>query len=488
MPAEIGLKVSNETRINKTDYPWYLRIVPMSILWVHFINNSQVEPLYQRDSAVLAAYINKELGASCDVKPQNASLKLSGETLKVVPSHDGGTCDVSVVTKMLSDVKPILNNDVRVTIPVKVITPVINNEAARQQGESLQKKAGAGVVIMVNDTPQTIPMSQLFSWIDFSVAEEKLTYVFNEARASAYLNKEVAPKLAVNSGITTVDTHDFIEVSCVVGANGKKLDVGKTLTNIKSFIDGDAEQAVATTAVVSPRIVFSRSYSPNDVGLSALMQQYSQDHAGVYGVSLIELSGQNRRASFNNTKLFTTASTYKLFVAYSTLKRVEEGSWRWTDSIVDVRNLSTCFDDMIVKSDNACAGALLKKVGYKAITDEAKAQGFVDTSFLGSNGIKTTPADLALFLAKLQTGQMLTQQASRDTLINAMKRNVYRSGIPAGVNGVVADKVGFLDGLLHDASIVYAPTGTYVLVIMTDGLSWKTIADLASKVEALRAQ
>jgi len=62
LPAEIGLKVSNETRINKTDYPWYLRIVPMSILWVHFINNSQVEPLYQRDSAVLAAYINKELG------------------------------------------------------------------------------------------------------------------------------------------------------------------------------------------------------------------------------------------------------------------------------------------------------------------------------------------------------------------------------------------------------------------------------------------
>jgi hypothetical protein len=42
----------------------------------------------------------------------------------------------------------------------------------------------------------------------------------------------------------------------------------------------------------------------------------------------------------------------------------------------------------------------------------------------------------------------------------------------------VADKVGFMDGLLHDAAIVYGPNGTYVLAVMTDGSSWATIADL----------
>ena len=67
-----------------------------------------------------------------------------------------------------------------------------------------------------------------------------------------------------------------------------------------------------------------------------------------------------------------------------------------------------------------------------------------------------------------------------------MKRNVYRQGIPAGASGTVADKVGFLNGLLHDAAIVYSPKGTYVLVILTNGSSWANIAELTKKIEALR--
>jgi beta-lactamase class A len=69
-----------------------------------------------------------------------------------------------------------------------------------------------------------------------------------------------------------------------------------------------------------------------------------------------------------------------------------------------------------------------------------------------------------------------------------MKANVYRKGIPAGVQGTVADKVGFMNGLLHDAAIVYSPKGTYVIAVMTDGSSWATIADLARQIDTLRAQ
>jgi len=73
-------------------------------------------------------------------------------------------------------------------------------------------------------------------------------------------------------------------------------------------------------------------------------------------------------------------------------------------------------------------------------------------------------------------------------LIDAMKRNVYRQGIPKGVSSVVADKVGFMDALLHDAAIVYGPTGPYTLVIMTNGSSWANIAELTRQIEALRIQ
>ena len=67
-----------------------------------------------------------------------------------------------------------------------------------------------------------------------------------------------------------------------------------------------------------------------------------------------------------------------------------------------------------------------------------------------------------------------------------MQRNIYRQGIPAGASGSVADKVGFLNGLLHDAAIVYSPKGTYALVIMTDGSSWAEIADITRQIEKLR--
>ena len=104
-----------------------------------------------------------------------------------------------------------------------------------------------------------------------------------------------------------------------------------------------------------------------------------------------------------------------------------------------------------------------------------------------SDNIYSTPNDLTLMLGMIATGQNFSS-ANQQRLIAAMKGNVYRSGIPAGVNGTVADKVGFMDGLLHDAAIVYGPNGTYALTIMTNGSSWATIADLAKQIDQLRAQ
>ena len=183
-----------------------------------------------------------------------------------------------------------------------------------------------------------------------------------------------------------------------------------------------------------------------------------------------------------------TASTYKLFVAYSALKRVEAGTWSWNDvDIATGRNLAACFDDMIVKSDNACAEALLQKIGFRTITNEMRGLGLTNTSFLSGDSPTTTSGDLGIFLATLESGQMFSA-ASKDRLLSAMKRNIFRQGIPSGASGVVANKVGFLNGLLHDASVVYSPSGTYVLAVMSDGSSWGAIADLNRQIEELRAK
>jgi beta-lactamase class A len=141
---------------------------------------------------------------------------------------------------------------------------------------------------------------------------------------------------------------------------------------------------------------------------------------------------------------------------------------------------------MIVKSDNPCGETMLAKIGYKALTNELKAIGLTKSSFINSVP-ETSAGDLTTFVGSLQSGQLLSP-SNTATLLPAMKRNVYRQGIPAGANGQTANKVGFLDKFLHDAAIVYSPSGTYALSIMTEGSSWGVIAELTREIEKLRAQ
>lgn len=69
-----------------------------------------------------------------------------------------------------------------------------------------------------------------------------------------------------------------------------------------------------------------------------------------------------------------------------------------------------------------------------------------------------------------------------------MNRQIYRAGIPAGSAGSVANKVGFLGGLNHDAAIVYHPKGSYALVVLSSGSSFSAIADLARKISTIMNQ
>lgn len=487
-PADIGITIANEERIGAMNYPWYLRIAPGSLLWGHLVVQPSGEPLYTRGDAVLSNYIETQLEGSCVIEPRDASIKVENNELKVERGFSGGTCKEEDIQRLLSEVHVNIASKTRVDVPLDVIPATVDNTEAEELAAKLSDTIQDGIPITLGSETFTLPREQLVSWLDFAVSVDGIDYNFNADRANAYLNEQFASKVASPAGITKITTYDFVETSRQTGASGRALDTSATLATIKDYIAGTLAQPSVKTQVTAPTVQYTRSYSPTYEGLAALMKNYATSHPGTYGVALIELSGQYRRASYSGSQQFTTASTYKLFVAYSTLLRIESGAWKWSDQVHGGRDLSKCFDDMIVLSDNECAHTLLEKIGFTNITNEARAIGCVNTSFLGSDGIKTTADDLALLLAQLQTGQILRQQSSRDTLINAMKRNIYRQGIPKGVSGTVADKVGFLDGLLHDAAIVYSTTGPYVLVILTDGSSWANIAELTRQLEAQRLQ
>jgi beta-lactamase class A len=366
--------------------------------------------------------------------------------------------------------------------------PTIATREAEALRDTATKRLGTTVRLMVGSNVVELPAATVINWLESVEQEGILALRVQLERAATPLNDLLANKVAVAPGTVTITTHDFVEVSRSGGGEGRQLDVAATATNIAAYAMGATEAIEVVTMSVEPRPQYIRSYSASDVGMSALMKNYAEEHPGVYGVSLIELSGQRRRASYEETRQFATASTYKLFVAYSVLRRVETGELQWNEQISGGRTLTKCFDDMIVLSDNPCAEALVKRIGYRPLTAEATALGATRTTFVDAESYKTTAGDLSLFLAQLETGQLPITSEHRTRLIDAMKRNVYRRGIPAGATGVVADKVGFLGSVLHDGAIVYAPSGTYVLSVMTDGSSWGNIAELTREIEKLRTR
>lgn len=486
--ANVGISADTKAAINKSNYVWYARLMPFSVAWYHLlINNNQIS--YTTNSVKLDNYISGELGDSCSVPYKNANLTLEGGSIKVVDGQNGGTCRLSDVRDVFKDTIPEFGRSKTIRIAMIETPPVITNQIASAFKDDLTKKIGDSVEIDVDGSLKKIMAAEIISWLDFKADDDILSYSINEGRASSYLNSNYSDSVRIKPGITKVTTYNFVETSRVVGSSGRVLDAIKTVESIKRRIDGASEVVIAATKSVAPSVSYERSYSPTNDGLSSLIKNYAESHNGVFGVSMIEIGGQSRFATYNENKVFVTASTYKLFVAYSSLKRVEDGSWHWNDQIADGRDLTKCLDDMIVKSDNNCGEALLRKIGFANITNEAAAIGCTSTSFIKSPNIVTTAMDLMTLLAKLQTGQILNEQSNRDILLNAMSRNIYRAGVPAGLPGIsVSNKVGFMDGLLHDAAIINSPSGTYILIVMTEGSSWSTIADLTKQIEALRVQ
>ena len=184
-----------------------------------------------------------------------------------------------------------------------------------------------------------------------------------------------------------------------------------------------------------------------------------------YAIAVKHFADPTRDFAVNGDRSMSAASTYKLFTAYTMLKSGYAPS---------------CLETMIINSDNACP----ENYGnWWGTTTDARALGATNTD-LNSVITTTTANDLVIFLTKLYDGSLLAP-ADNERLLNAMKIQIFREGIPSGIpDALVANKVGFLDGVLNDAAIVYSPKGDFALVILTDGYSWQSIAETTAEIYA----
>lgn len=271
------------------------------------------------------------------------------------------------------------------------------------------------------------------------------------------------------------------------------------------------------------RITYGGQPNPNQMGIAAstakgqrVQALLAEFPARVSFFAKVLETGQ--QFAWRADEPVRTASTIKVPIMVACYRAVAEGKARWEDKIpitpaakVSGSGVIREFEDgtlltlrdlmhvMIVVSDNTATNLVLDRLGADYVNDTMQSLGFAQTRSMrkirgdGSQlkeatgwsqegqkeenkrfGIgRSTPREMAQLLEMLETGKVVSPEASRE-MIGVLKRQQYKDGIGRALvdsPGIeVASKSGALDALRSDVGIVYHPKGRVVLAITVDGM------------------
>ena len=479
--ADIGLKIdAGGTAEGVTTYPVWQRLIPLSGVARLFSSNQTTKVHYLKLSVEQWA---SDIETKCAALARDAGVEIRDGKLAVIPSAEGAKCAKQSVIDSLKAAR--LAPEMKVSTARQTIAPKRTDAQVSTQIKKIEAVIANGVTVDVSGTKVTASSDEIVGWLTFADGEHnQLKLDVDPAKLQDFIARVQRPVYAA-PGTTVVTMRDGVETGRTTGANGRGIDSNDLIAQLRQELNQqDAMTITAKVTALAPKVTYSRSYTNSTAGVQALINDIAAEK-GNMAIAITELDGQRRNVSANGDKQYHPASTYKLFVAYGVIKRIEANQWKWNDQ-VNGTSVDECLTRMIVNSDNACAEAFAEKIGgWGVVQVDVKATGATGTNLNLGEPVGTVK-DQVVFLAKLQNNQLMKQE-NRDKLLALMKRQQYRAGIPAGVKFEVADKVGFLGANLHDSGLVYTSHGVYALSIYSSGGSWGSIADAARRIEALLA-
>ena len=103
--------------------------------------------------------------------------------------------------------------------------------------------------------------------------------------------------------------------------------------------------------------------------------------------------------------------------------------------------------------------SLLRLPGHRPVSD-TRADNALNV---------TTAADIAALYSMLVNGQIVNDDASQE-MLRLLESQQINDRLPAYLpeGTVVAHKTGNLDGLVHDAGVIFAPAGPVIVVVLTE--------------------
>jgi beta-lactamase class A len=207
---------------------------------------------------------------------------------------------------------------------------------------------------------------------------------------------------------------------------------------------------------------------------------------GRAGVWIADRASTTPLYSHDANTSVTTASLYKLGVLMEAERRVDSGKLRYGDLITigadDVTeegsayevgallSLDEALEAMITQSDNGAALALWHLIGGDTIDATLARAGMPDfhVTFDSTGNTVATPRAIGTFFGLLARKELVSATAS-ERMLARLQRQTINDRLPAALpkQTVVAHKTGNLEGVTHDAGIIFTPTGERVVVVMT---------------------
>lgn len=205
------------------------------------------------------------------------------------------------------------------------------------------------------------------------------------------------------------------------------------------------------------------------VSVQPIIDEFVASKPGIdFGIEVYDISADKVIGAHQPDKQFFPASTYKLYVAFLSLQRMQTGEFTDTPNYLNGRSRMGCIAYTIETSDSPCGEALMRDITQEKMGQELKALGQTNSPF---PGFLTTAHDANVILKHIVERKLLNE-ANTAHLLHAMNTQIYNKGLTAGFNEAkVYDKIGFnLDINYHDVGIIEFPSGrTYLVSIYTQG-------------------
>jgi beta-lactamase class A len=235
-----------------------------------------------------------------------------------------------------------------------------------------------------------------------------------------------------------------------------------------------------------------------DAELQALIESVVSELGGTWGVAVKKLD-TGQYAAYDGDRQHVSASLYKMWVLNELFRQAKVGLLD-LDGYTNVSGADAAYDAslgdqrlyagdevtlrrlaylMITVSDNTSSHTLVRILGPNNINRFMQRNGlkdsFLDWSGYGDN--LTTPIDVLREMELIATSRMVDAEASRqmtEIMLDQQVDNILAPGLPE--EALFAHKHGNLGGLLHNAGIVYGPSGPFVIVAMTSRLPTYSVA------------